>query len=299
MSLRSFSGVTRRLIALGIIRLQHQRRDDRGEIGVAAALAKPVQRALDLPRARAHRRERIGDAVIRVVMHVDADMIAGDQLHHFGDDGLDLLGQRAAIGVAKHDPARAGLVGRLGAKKRVVRIRLIAVEEMLTVEQRLAAGTDHGLDRFLDAGQILLEADAERDIDMEVPSLGDQTDRIALRREHVLKAGVVGERPARPFGHGEGRELDRANIALLSKQLGVGRIGAWIARLDIIESERVELLGDQQLVLEREIDAGGLRAIAKRRVVKRESFAGHYNTPNTKCSASNTPSAITSILMAK
>ena len=66
------------LEALGIVRLQHQRRDDRGEIGIAAALAEPVQRALDLPRAGAHRGERVGHAVIGVVMHMDAETVAGD-----------------------------------------------------------------------------------------------------------------------------------------------------------------------------------------------------------------------------
>ena len=166
-----------RLEALGIVRLQHQRRNDRGEIGVAAALAEPVQRALDLPRAGAHRRERIGHAVVGVVMHMDAETIAGDGLDHLGDDRLDLLGQRAAIGVAQHDPARAGLIGRFGASQRVIGIGLVAVEEMLAVDQRLAARRHHGLDRLLDAGEILLEADAERDIDMEVPGLGDQADR--------------------------------------------------------------------------------------------------------------------------
>ena len=66
------------LEAIGIIGLQHQRRDDRGEIGVAAALAEPVQRALDLARAGAHRRERVRHGVVGVVMRMDAETVAGD-----------------------------------------------------------------------------------------------------------------------------------------------------------------------------------------------------------------------------
>ena len=63
---------------VGEIRLQRQRRDQRDEVGVAAALAEAVQRALDLPHAGAHGGERIGDRVVGVVMGVDAELLAGD-----------------------------------------------------------------------------------------------------------------------------------------------------------------------------------------------------------------------------
>ena len=63
-----------------------------------------------------------------------------------------------------------------------------------------------------------------------------------------------------------------------AKSLRVGRVGAGIARLDIVDPERIELLGDQPFVLDREIDAVGLRAVAQRRVVEREPFAGHRAT---------------------
>ena len=187
------------LEALRIVSLQQQCRDDGGEIGVAATLAEPVQRALDLAGAGAHRGERIGHAIVGVVMHMDADVVAGDVLHNLDHDPLDLLRQRAAIGVAQHHPAGAGLVGRLGAGKRVIGIGLVAVEEMLAVEQRLAPRGDDGRDQLSDGLQILLGADAERHIDMEVPGLGDETDGRRLRREHRLEAGIVGEieRPGR------------------------------------------------------------------------------------------------------
>ena len=142
------------LVALSVVRFQHQRRDDRGEIGVAAALAEPVQRALDLARTGAHRGERIGHAIVGIVVHMDAEMVAGDVLHHLGHDRLDLLGQRAAIGVAQHDPAGAGLVRRLGAGKRVLGVRLVAVEEMLAVEQRLAPRRHDRRDQFGDVSRF-------------------------------------------------------------------------------------------------------------------------------------------------
>jgi hypothetical protein len=55
-----------------IVGLQQQRGDDGGEVGVAAAFAEPVQRALDLPGACADRGERIRDAIVGVIVDMDA-----------------------------------------------------------------------------------------------------------------------------------------------------------------------------------------------------------------------------------
>ena len=54
-------------------RLQRQRRHDRDQIGVAAALADAVERALDLAHAGLDRGQRIGDRLAGVVMGMDAE----------------------------------------------------------------------------------------------------------------------------------------------------------------------------------------------------------------------------------
>ena len=71
-----------------VFRLQLQRRDDGNQIGVAAALAQAVERALDLARAGAHRGEGIGHRLLGVVVGVDGDVVAGDRLAHRADDRL-------------------------------------------------------------------------------------------------------------------------------------------------------------------------------------------------------------------
>src|SRR6476660_9454557 len=233
---------------------------------------------LSLSGAGAHRGERIGHAIVGVVMHVDADMIAGDVLHNIGHDPLDLLRQRAAIGVAQHHPAGAGLVGRLGAGERVIGIGLVAVEEMLAVDERLAPRGDDGRNRLSDGLQILLEADAERHLDMEVPGLGDETDGRCLRREHRLEARIVRDRAAGPLGHAEGGELGQSKLLRRGEELRVGWSGAGISRLDIVDAEHVELLGDQPFVLEREVDALGLRAVPERGVIEIKALATHRAT---------------------
>ena len=78
---------------VGVLGLELQGRDDRNQIGVAAALAEAVERALDLADAGAHRGKRIRHRLLGVVVGMDAEMIAGHVLHHLPDDGLDLVGQ--------------------------------------------------------------------------------------------------------------------------------------------------------------------------------------------------------------
>jgi hypothetical protein len=74
------------------------------------------------------------------------------------------------------------------------------------------------------------------------------------------------------------------NLALSSfgfsaKEFGVGRVGAGIAALDIVDAELIQHLRDDLLVVQREIDAVGLRAVAQRGVEEIKAFAAHDGTP--------------------
>ena len=51
-------------------------------------------------------------------------------------------------------------------------------------------------------------------------------------------------------------------LGLLGKEFGIGRVRAGIAAFDIIDAEAIKHLRDDLLVMQREIDAVGLRAVA-------------------------------------
>lgn len=161
--------------------LQRQSRDQRHQIGIAAAFADAVQRAPDLPDAGFDRGKRIGNRLSGVVMRMDAKTVAGNA---GGDHRLDnrphLRRLRAAIGVAEHDPAGAAVIGRLGAGERIGRIGLEAVEEMLAIDDRLLTRANRRLDAFGDAFEVFLVGAAERHRDMIIPALGDETDGIGF-----------------------------------------------------------------------------------------------------------------------
>ena len=64
-------------------------------------------------------------------------------------------------------------------------------------------------------------------------------------------------------------------VGFCLEEFGVERVRARIAALDIVDAEPVEHRGDVALVVEREVDAGGQRAVAHRRVEQVEAFFGH------------------------
>ena len=77
----------------------------------------------------------------------------------FADDGqrgADLGRQRAAVGVAQHQPLGARIGGGPQAVERVPGVEGEAVEEVLGVEQHPLAGPDQVGDRLADHLQVLL-----------------------------------------------------------------------------------------------------------------------------------------------
>ena len=103
-----------------VLRLELQVGQDADQVGVAAALAVAVDRALDVADAVGDRRQRVGHRQLRVVVAVDApDHLAApparpsaaraaDRRPHDRDQ---LVGQRAAVGVAQDERPRARVAG--------------------------------------------------------------------------------------------------------------------------------------------------------------------------------------------
>ena len=255
--------------------LQLQGADQGHEIGVAAALAEAVQRALDLARAGFDRRERIRDRAAAIVMGVNAEAIAGNDLRGLGDDAPHLVGQGAAVRVAQHDPACAGVMRRLGTSESVLGVLLVAVEVMLAIDDRLAPLRDDHADALRDGGEIILERGLERHPHLVVGSLGDEHDGVGGTVEERGEARIIRRRTARAPRHAEGGKT-RRSCAFFLEELRVLRIGAGIAAFDIGDAEPVEHGRHLALVLERKIDARHLRAVAQRRVEEMQALArGH------------------------
>ena len=119
--------------------LELEGRDDRAEVGVAAAFAEAVDGALHLDAAQLDRDQGVGHGQLGVVVGVDAQGDVREVLLDRLDDLDHLGGQGAAVGVAEDDDSRPAGLGRLEGLEGIVRIVLEAVEEVFGVVEQLSA----------------------------------------------------------------------------------------------------------------------------------------------------------------
>ena len=114
--------------------LELQVGDDRAQVGVAAALAVAVDRALHLDRALAHRRQRVGHGAFAVVVGVDAERSVGKRA--FTSRTISVTSQGSVPPLVSHSttvsaPPRAAasqrlegvFAGRLCSRRRNARRR--------------------------------------------------------------------------------------------------------------------------------------------------------------------------------
>src|SRR6266702_1949567 len=115
-----------------LLHLGLHRRDNRAEIGVAAALAETVDGALYLDDALFDRDHGVGYRTFAIVMGVNAER-GLDMLLNRLDDFGDLERHRSAVGVTQYDAVHVCIFRGLESLDRVIGIGLVAVKEMLRI----------------------------------------------------------------------------------------------------------------------------------------------------------------------
>ena len=233
------------------------------EGAVARPLADAVDRALDLARARRDGGQRVGDREAEVVVAVHRDARPLDARHPLAQHrhhAAQLLGGRVADGVGDVDRRRPGpyrlLHGaaqevRLGAA-RVLRRPLDVGAQRARERDALADALYHLVARHPQYGVAVLRAGRQEGVDAR--RLGP--------REGLRRALDVAARGAR-----EGRHRDRAHLARDRRdRLEVAGRGDREARLYDVDAQLGEHARDLQLLLDVHRAAGGLLAVAQRRV---------------------------------
>ena len=243
---------------------------DGEQVGVAAALAVAVGRALDVAGAGLDRDQRVGHRAGRVVVEVDPDPDPGRQGGaDLADDPGHAGRQAAAVGVAEDHGVGPGGGGRLDHGQGVGRVGGVAVEEVLGVEGGPAAGRHQVGDRVADHGQVLVQGGPQGLVHVQVPGLADQGDDRGLAVQEGVQVGVVVDPAAGPAG---GPERGQGGVAPgqlggAGEVLGVLGVGAGPAALDDVDAEVVEQAGHPQLVGHGELEADLLGAVAQGGVV--------------------------------
>ena len=134
---------------------------------------------------------------------------------HVADDRLDLERQRAAVGVAQHEVAGALDDGRLEHPQRELGVALVAVEEVLGVEQHPQAVRRRGTRPSRPPWPRPRRASVcSASVDVVVPRLADDADRRRARLDQVAQRRVVVDLALRPPGRAEGHERRRVELQL-------------------------------------------------------------------------------------
>ena len=124
-------------------RLEREVGHDADHVGVAAALAVAVDGGLHVAHAGGHRRQRVGHRQLGVVVRMDAPRdlrrigIGRQRVTGVDEDVQQLVGERAAVGVAEHEVPRTRLARSTQRVQGVRAVRLVAVEVVFRV-------IDHG-----------------------------------------------------------------------------------------------------------------------------------------------------------
>ena len=240
-----------------------QQHHDLLERAVAGALADPVDGALDLARAGQHAGVGVRDREPEVVVAVDRQphvAQAGDEPVELLEVADVLLRGRVADRVgdvddvgALGDRDRADLGGELDVGAgRVHRRELDVVAVRLRQRHR-------GLGLALDVVSRRLELVLDVDVRGRDERVDPRARRVLDRAPGGVDVRLVGAR--QPADH---RALDVAGDLL--DRLEVAGRGDREARLDHVDAEPCELLGDLDLLLRVERDPGRLLAVAQRGV---------------------------------
>ena len=254
-----------------VAQLELERRQDRDQVGVAAALAVAVHRALHEPRARLHRHERVRHAAAGVVVRVDAHLDESPSSAHHSRRGLGhLRRQRRAVRVAERHVLGPRLGRGAEAAERVVGVVAEGVEEVLgVVDHALALPGEEG-HRVGDHAQVLLGVHLRDLLEVERPRLPHER---ADGREAVGEQAQRRRPPRRPASRR--RVMPKAATSAVSKRLLREQLEERLllgvrgreAGLDQVHAERVERVRHAHLLVHRERHALALHPVAQGRVI--------------------------------
>ncbi len=227
--------------------------------------------------ARVDGDQGVGHAAGGVVVAVNAQP-GSRRVVRGGDDVAEFVRHHAAVGVAQGDDVGAGLRGGSHDFEGVGRVGLVAVEEVLGVQEDPLAVLAEVGDRVGDHGEVFLEGCPEGQKDVPVVTLGDQSHDRRARFAQRGDLGVIGRLHAGPAGRAERGELRALEVKFgggAAEELGVLGDRAGPAALDEPDTELVQLPRDDQLVGHRQVQALLLRAVAKGRVVDVKGVVEH------------------------
>jgi hypothetical protein len=174
----------------------------------------------------------------------------------------------------RHRQSAPASAAALQGGERVVRVGLVAVEEVLGVVDHFLALLLEMAHGVADHAQVLVELGAQDFGDLVVPALAEDGHCVGAGGEDRAHVAVVLGLDADLARGAEGDQLGvlQLHAAHALEEFQVLRVGAGVAGLDVMHAERVEALDDLDLVLHGIRDALGLGAVAQCGIVDGNPF---------------------------
>src|SRR5206468_640228 len=133
-----------------------------------------VDSPLNLFRSPLYCRDRVCDRQIRIVVSMNTEPCLyrlGYLANYFGEPARE----RPAVGIAEHDPVRAGSLGGQQCFESIDRVSAKAVEEMLRIIDHLTTLRFQVGDRIRDQLEVPLKWDSQRFGDVQIPGLTEDS----------------------------------------------------------------------------------------------------------------------------
>ena len=237
--------------------LELQPGDDRHQVGVAAAFAVAVDRALDVGGAGGDGHQAVGDGAARcrcgrvLPTEAAAATTAATARTTSSTNG----GSEAPLVSQRQTTAGSGLGGGARARDRIGGVVAVGVEEVLGVVDDRLALADEEAHRVVDHAQVLVAADVQHLAQVQRPRSCPRCTRSACRCRRA-RAGP-GRRPAlvplrRVMPKATSAALRSRSPRMRSKKAASFGFDAGKAALDVVHAELVELQGDAHLLVDRD-----------------------------------------------
>ena len=201
-------------------------------------------------RTSLDRRQRVRHRTCGVVLAVDAKLKCGAGTHA-GDDAVDSARQHPAVGVAQHANLGTCISGNFEQRHAVLGIALVAIEEMLTVDEHSTAVGNQVAHGVANHREVLIKRRMECVADMADVTLCNQRDDGGLGSQQgsdLLVVLDVDAGLARCTERNKQCVLKFDFVASASKELGVLGHRTGPAALDEADTQRVQQSGNRKFV---------------------------------------------------
>ena len=127
----------------------------------------------------------------RVIMGVNAEVLARNMQADFAHNALNFIRQCAAVGVAQRHPAGARCIGRSGDSQRIMRVGAVAIKEMLAVNDDLTAIGHGDLHAFADVIEVFIQRAAQRRVHVEIPGFRNIGNGVGFCCQQARDTGII------------------------------------------------------------------------------------------------------------